>query len=123
MGSQLVTFSVSSAYSAFGNSLKPDLPTPSPYSTHIQPSLQILALTHIELFKFMASFDNRLNARAGDAHTAANRQRAEFEKVQADGAKGGVGHSGAAEGEIEFVEIGAAESKDFCGGIGEGAAK
>ena len=71
----------------------------------------------------MASLDNRLNTNTCDTHAAADRQRTELEKVQTDGAKRGIRDGGAAERKIEFAQVGAAKSKDFGCGVGEGAAK
>lgn len=43
--------------------------------------------------------------------------------MQADGAEGGVGDGGTAEGELEGLELWAAEREDLGGGVGEGAAE
>lgn len=89
----------------------------------LDPLAQILTLAHIERGQLVAAVDDGLDADARDADAAAHRQLAQLEEMQADAAEGGIADGAAAEGEIEPVEVRAAEGEDLGGGVGEGAAE
>lgn len=97
-------------------------PHPTPPSLH-NPPLQISTLADIEPLQLMAPLHHGLHAHARDPHAAAHRKEAHLQQVQADAAQGGVRDGGAAEGEVEVVQVRAAEGEDFGGGVGEGAAE
>jgi len=107
--------------------LKPNLPPIHPprplLPALIQPPLQILTLANIKQLQLPAALDNRFHADARHPDASADGQFAQLEEVQGDGAERGVRDRGAAEGEAERAEGGAAEGEYFSCGVGEGAAE
>ncbi|KFY27936.1 hypothetical protein V493_03202 [Pseudogymnoascus sp. VKM F-4281 (FW-2241)] len=91
---------------SYSTSIQPPCPL---FPASLEPPRQILALTRIQQLQTRASFDDGLDADAGDADAATDAKHGQLKEVQADGAERGVGDGGATEGELEGLELWAAE--------------
>jgi hypothetical protein len=76
-------------------------PPRSFFPTAVKPSLEILALRYIEHLQSITSLNHSLNSNPSNAHTSSHGQFLEFEEVETNTSKAGIGDSGAAEGEFE----------------------
>jgi hypothetical protein len=89
----------------FANLKNQRFPTPPPkalttslHTSTLKPPAQVLTLTDIEFLKDSTAFDNSFHAYARDTNTATDGEFFEFEEMETDGAEGGVGDGGTAEG-------------------------
>jgi len=87
----------------------PPIHPPTPLlPTAIQPLLQILTLAHIKTLQPRAPLHHSLDPDTRNSHTPADGKFLQFEEMQANAAERGVRDRGAAEGEFEGGELGAA---------------